>query len=67
MKKASRDQSKVLRYFSLNYLFRILEKLANDRNPYAAVLYKKLTFSLIENYDDVEMREFIMNNFMYLI
>ena len=67
MKKASRDQSKVLRHFSLNYLFRILEKLANDRNPYAAVLYKKLTFSLIENYDDVEMREFIMNNFMYLI
>ncbi|CAD8109737.1 unnamed protein product [Paramecium sonneborni] len=67
MKKGTRDSSNNLKYFSLNMLFRLLDKLATDRNPYAAVLYKKLTFTLIENYNEIDVREFMLNNFMYLI
>ncbi|CAD8193441.1 unnamed protein product [Paramecium pentaurelia] len=67
MKKGTRDSSNNLKYFSLNMLFRLLDKLATDRNPYAAVLYKKLTFTLIENYNELDVREFMLNNFMYLI
>lgn len=40
--------------------------MANERNPYAAILYKKLTFSLIENFDDVETRDFMECNFSNL-
>jgi len=67
MKKCTRDASNVLKFFSLNHLFRLLDKLATERNPYAAVLYKKLTFTLIENYTEVDVREFMLYNFMYLI
>ena len=67
MKKCTRDSSNVLKFFSLNNLFRLLDKLATERNPYAAVLYKKLTLTLIENYTEVDVREFMLYNFMYLI
>jgi hypothetical protein len=67
MKKGTRDSSSVLKFFSLNMLFRLLDKLATDRNPFAAVLYKKLTFSLIENYNEIDVREFMLYNFMHLI
>lgn len=67
MKKATRESQNVLKFFSLNSLFRLLDKLATERNPFAAVLYKKLTFSLIENYNDLEVREFMLQNFIFLI
>ena len=38
---------------SLAKLFEILEYLASDRNPLAAIVYKKLTFSLIENHSEI--------------
>lgn len=38
--------------------------MAHDRNPYAAILYKKLTFSLIENFDELETRDYMEANFM---
>jgi hypothetical protein len=44
-------------------MFRLLDHFANDRNPFAAILYKKLTFSLIENFDEMETREFMEANF----
>jgi hypothetical protein len=40
--------------------------MATERNRYAAILYKKLTFSLIENFDDIETRDYMENNFMNL-
>lgn len=67
MKKGTRDTSTIMKYFSLENLFRLLDKLAIERNPFAAVLYKKLTFSLVENYSDIDLREFMIQQFMYLI
>jgi hypothetical protein len=47
-------------------LFALLDDFARDRNPYAAILYKKLTFSLIENFDDLELRDLMLGNFQQI-
>ena len=36
---------------------------AAERNPYAPIVYKMLTSSLIENHADLQLREFILRNF----
>ena len=66
MKKATRERSQVLKYFSMNSLFNLLDMFAKDRNPYAAILYKKLTFSLIENFEDLELRDLMLHNFLQI-
>lgn len=65
-KRATRERSASLRYIALSCLFRLLETFATERNPYAAILYKKLTFSLIENYEDLEVRDFMECSFAML-
>lgn len=65
-KRATRERSTSLRYISLHCLFRLLEHFANERNPFAAVIYKKLTFSLIENFEDLETRDYMEANFINL-
>lgn len=44
-------------------LFRLLENFAAERNPYAPIIYKTLTFCLIENHSDNDVREYITHNF----
>jgi hypothetical protein len=48
---------------ALTRLFKMLEIFAQDRNPYAPIIYKTLTFSLVENHQQLSIRELIMNNF----
>lgn len=67
MKKASRDRNQVLRYYSLECLMRILDHLAAAKNAYASLIYKKTTFSLIENYGEPEMKQFIISNLIYVL
>jgi hypothetical protein len=47
-------------------MFRMLDHFARERNPYAAVVYKKLTFSLVENFNHLELRDFMEANFSLL-
>ena len=35
-------------------------------NPYAPILYKILTFSIVENHGDSETREYFLVNFIQL-
>ena len=50
LKRGTRDSSNPMKYKSLSLFYKLLEHFAKDRNPFAAVIYKKLTFSVIENH-----------------
>lgn len=67
MRKATRDQNNLLRIFSFVSLFRILDNLAMRKDKYASLIYKKLVFSLIENFDEKEIRDVLISNFRNLI
>ncbi len=43
-------------------MFNLLEEFATKKNPYASILYKKLTFLFVENHEEETMREFILAN-----
>lgn len=40
---------------------------SKNKNSYAPIVYKTLTFSFIENYLNVQIKEFIMSNFLIAI
>ena len=63
IKKAIRDQHKSLKMVALTYLFRLLSKFAAEKNNYAPIIYKILTFSLVEHHEDISVREHILINF----
>ena len=44
----------------------MLEVFTTERNSFAPIIYKTLTFYLVENYSDEIVREFILNNFNIL-
>ena len=44
-------------------MFNLLDDFANNKNPYASIVYKKLTFLFIENHEDSNIREFMLRNF----
>lgn len=48
-------------------MFKLLDFFATNKNRYASPLYKEMTFSLIENHSDVDLREFILRNFIILL
>ena len=62
-KKLLRDNNRLVQYTSLAQLFRIVSIFAKERNSFAPSLYKTLTFHLIEHHSDINLKEFIMNNF----
>lgn len=63
LKRASREKSQILRVTSIKTLFELLEKFAKMKNHNAPIVYKILTFALIENFEDIFLREYIIKNF----
>ncbi|EGR33928.1 hypothetical protein IMG5_030700 [Ichthyophthirius multifiliis] len=63
LKKGTRDKNQNFQMGCLNKLFDILDFLASDRNPLASLIYKKLTFSLVENHMDITLRDYMLQNF----
>ena len=53
----------MLKIFTMGLMFRLLEDFAVERNRFAPIIYKTLTFSLIENHDDLDIRFFLISNF----
>jgi hypothetical protein len=49
---------------ALSQLFHLLELFSRERNPYAPIIYKTITFALVENHGDIHLREFVLNNFI---
>lgn len=48
-------------------LFRLLESFGRNKDPLAPIIYKTLTFILIENTNSMEIRGLIMGNMMQII
>lgn len=62
-KRGCRDRSRNLRTVCCEMMFQMLENFAQERNSFAPILYKSLTFLLIEFYTDIEIREAMMKHF----
>lgn len=63
-KRATRDKNSSLQIFAFSHLFKLLEKFAEEKKKYAPVIYKTLAFSLVENHQNLMIREFIMKNLL---
>ena len=62
LKRSCRDHSRLLKHTTLTQLFRLLDVFTTERNPFAPIIYKTITFSLIENHHESGIREFILRN-----
>jgi hypothetical protein len=66
LKRGCRDKCKLLRIASCELMFKLLHNFAVDRNPFAPILYKSLTFLLIEFHSDIQIREQMLKHFTTL-
>jgi hypothetical protein len=63
IKRGWRDKYKILKFASIGKAFHLLDVFSAERNSFAPIIYKTLTFYLVENYKDVMTREYILSNF----
>ena len=66
LKKGARDVKQTLSIISIELMFRLLENFAAERHSYAPILYKTLTFILVEFYWEIEMRDMMLRHFIFL-
>ena len=64
LKRSVRSHSFLMKIYSISLLFKLLEYLAMEKNPIAMTIYKTLTFFLIENHAENDVREFILRHFV---
>ena len=62
IKRGIRDDSQIMRFNLMELMFDLLDEFANKKNPYASIVYKKITFLFIENHEELTMREFMLRN-----
>lgn len=63
LKQQVSSKQNIQKIVVLTYLFRLLEKYGRIHSNIAPYLYKTLSLIFIENYDNSELRGFILNNF----
>lgn len=66
LKKGARDRFKTVSILSMNLMSSLLLTFSKDRNKYAPIIYKAMTFILIDCYFNQELREEMINNFINL-
>jgi len=67
LKKSSRDhKSKSVRLTAIYLMFSLLDGFAKSRNMYAPIIYKTLTFILVECYAQPDIKDEILANFVAL-
>lgn len=64
LKRGMRSRSTLLNHASIVFLFRLLDTFSEDRNLYAPIIYKTLTFAVVENHHNSDLREFFLLNFL---
>jgi len=64
LKKGSRDRSKALSTLSINLMSSLLDVFSKERNKYAPIVYKAMTFILIEGYLNNDLREEMLKIFI---
>jgi hypothetical protein len=57
LKRGCRDRTRILRTVSFEQMFKLLSHFSLSRNQFAPIIYKSLTFLLIEFHQHVEIRE----------
>lgn len=62
--KICRDESKCIQLAYLQHIFQLLQELAARKSAQSPQIYKLLTFSFIENFDNEVVREQMSNNFI---
>lgn len=67
IKKGARTHSQIVKFHCYSLIFKLLDFLAGNRNPTAAMIYKTIIFFLIENSADQDLRELILRNFIVII
>ncbi|CAG9311360.1 unnamed protein product [Blepharisma stoltei] len=67
LKSGNRDNCSIIKISSFLNLFRLLSAFSAVKNSYAPIIYKSLTFSLVENYSNQTIREFLYVSFAKLI
>ena len=63
LKKTVRESPFSLKLAALTHLFHLLDTLASQKSPFASIIYKSLTFALIEHYENTNLRQYILTNF----
>ena len=64
--RTCRDESEGMKYMAIGMLFYLLDFLANKKSAFAPIVYRILTFLLVETYSINAMREFIQQNFVQI-
>ena len=63
IKKGCRENSKMFKYTCSTFLFKLLEVFSVDRNRFAPIIYKTLTFLLIKNHHEIYTLEYFLKQF----
>ena len=66
LKQGCRDRSKAVAILSMNLLASLLDQFSEERNKYAPIILKALTFILIDLYLYNDLREEMLHNFISL-
>ena len=66
LKKTSKERSRALSTISLNLMSSLLDVFSKERNNFAPIIYKMMTFILIESFHNVDLREEMLNIFTNL-
>ena len=66
LKRAARDIKQTLATVAIELMFRLLDSFAKIRHQVAPLLYKTLTFILVEFYWEVEIRDLMLRHFIYI-
>lgn len=68
LKSAVEDSSKSVQILGINLLFSLFENFSSEKNKnnFAPVIYKALTFTLIKHFRNIEMRKEILSHFISL-
>ncbi len=62
-KNTCKFSSRSMKLSTLGLMFKLLDQFAQSRDNQAPVIYKLLTFALIENIHDDDIREFMLRSF----
>lgn len=64
--RCCRDENMIIKTMAISNMFYLLEFLSEKSSSFAPIVYRTLTFLLVENYSNPNMREFIIANFVLL-
>lgn len=66
LRKFSRERSVPVKIVAISFMFRLLEKFAEEKNSAAPLIYKSLIFTAIESSMELPLREHYLYNFSSL-